>query len=99
MTHLLGSDYFTPEFPLYVAQTQHSAIAPNRHDFFELVYLMSGRGTHYIGATGYTAFNSIVSYRAWIAAHFFFYNRHSYPVAPYSKLIDSRCAESIGSTQ
>lgn len=53
MTHLLGSDYFTPEFPLYVAQTQHSAIAPHQHDFFELVYLMSGRGTHYIGATGY----------------------------------------------
>ena len=53
MTHLLGCDYFTPEFPLYVMPTQHSATAPHQHDFFELVYLMSGRGTHLIGATGY----------------------------------------------
>jgi AraC-like DNA-binding protein len=53
MKHLLSADFFTSDFPLYIAETQHGTIAPHCHEFFELVYLISGRGVHRIGTASY----------------------------------------------
>lgn len=53
MKHLLSADFFTSEFPLYIAETRHGTVATHCHDFFELVYLISGRGTHWIGTNSY----------------------------------------------
>ena len=53
MTHLLSADFFTADFPLYVAEMRHGMIDSHCHEFFEMVYLKSGRGEHRIGATSY----------------------------------------------
>ena len=53
MNHLLNDDFFSGDFPLHVVETQHGAIETHSHEFFELVYLISGRGTHRIGAASY----------------------------------------------
>ena len=53
MTHLLSADFFTDDFPLHIAEARHGTIKPHRHEFFELVYLISGRGLHRIGTRSY----------------------------------------------
>jgi AraC-like DNA-binding protein len=53
MTHLLSADFFTVDFPLYVAEMRHGMIDSHCHEFFELVYLKSGRGEHCIGGASY----------------------------------------------
>jgi AraC family L-rhamnose operon regulatory protein RhaS len=40
-------------FPLYVVEARHGPVAAHSHDFFELVYLRTGRGTHWIGEARY----------------------------------------------
>ena len=51
--HRLGKDMLRGAFPLYVIDTRHGTIAAHCHDFFELVYLRAGRGTHRIGEAHY----------------------------------------------
>lgn len=51
--HLLGRDFFGGEFPLYLAEARHGTVDAHCHDFFELVYLREGRGTHWIGEARY----------------------------------------------
>jgi AraC-like DNA-binding protein len=53
MLHLLGSRFFSPQFPFYITATQHGPIPPHQHDFFELVYMLNGRGKHSIGSAIY----------------------------------------------
>lgn len=53
MKHLLSADFFTAELPLHVVEARHGAITPHRHEFFELVYVLEGRGLHRIGAAAY----------------------------------------------
>lgn len=53
MTHLLSANFFTSDFPLYIAEMQHGTTATHHHEFFELVYLLNGRGVHRIGTATY----------------------------------------------
>jgi AraC-like DNA-binding protein len=51
--HRLGRDALQGAFPLYVMDTRHGTVAAHCHEFFELVYLRVGRGTHRIGDASY----------------------------------------------
>jgi AraC family L-rhamnose operon regulatory protein RhaS len=51
--HRLGRDSLRGSFPLYVAEARHGPVAAHCHEFFELVYLRAGRGTHRIGEACY----------------------------------------------
>jgi AraC-like DNA-binding protein len=53
MTHLLSADFFTADFPLHIVEVQHGPVTAHQHEFFELVYLIKGRGLHRIGDTSY----------------------------------------------
>jgi len=53
MQHLLSANFFCEAFPLYVAEARHGAVETHRHDFFELVYVISGAGMHRIGCCTY----------------------------------------------
>ncbi len=53
MRHLLSAEFFTAELPLHVVEARHGAVTAHRHEFFELVYVMQGRGIHRIGAATY----------------------------------------------
>ncbi len=53
MMHLLSADFFTADFPLYVAEVRHGPVRAHQHEFFELIYLISGRGLHRIGNKSY----------------------------------------------
>jgi AraC-like DNA-binding protein len=53
MKHLMGADFFTADLPLSVHEARHGAITPHQHEFFELVYVLSGSGVHCIGTTNY----------------------------------------------
>lgn len=53
MKHLLSAEFFRAELPLHVAEARHGAVTPHRHEFFELVYVLEGRGIHHIDATAY----------------------------------------------
>ena len=46
MQHLLSANFFCDAFPLYVAEARHGMVETHRHDFFELVYVISGAGMH-----------------------------------------------------
>jgi AraC-like DNA-binding protein len=53
MRHLLNADFFSGDFPLHITTATHGTVTAHRHEFFELVYLIDGRGTHRIGAESY----------------------------------------------
>ncbi|MGH2391353.1 MAG: helix-turn-helix domain-containing protein [Chloroflexota bacterium] len=51
--HRLGRDFLGGGFPLHVVEARHGPVASHSHEFFELVYLRAGRGTHWIGDVRY----------------------------------------------
>ena len=51
MIHMHNKEFFTLDFPLHVFEERQMAYAPHSHEFFELVYLIDGQGTHQFGAT------------------------------------------------
>jgi AraC-like DNA-binding protein len=51
--HRLGRETLRGAFPLSIAEARHGPVGPHSHDFFELVYLRAGRGTHWIGEARY----------------------------------------------
>lgn len=51
--HLLNEEFFTSDFPLHIAEAQHGTLESHCHEFFELVYLISGQGLHRIGSHSY----------------------------------------------
>lgn len=53
MQHLLSTDFFRESFPLYVVEARHGSVETHRHDFFELVYVISGAGMHRIDNNTY----------------------------------------------
>ena len=53
MHRRLGREVLQGEFPLYVVEARHGPVGPHSHEFFELVYLRAGRGTHWIGEARY----------------------------------------------
>lgn len=53
MQHLMSANYFCDTFPLFVSPARHGMVASHYHDFFELVYVISGSGMHAIGNASY----------------------------------------------
>jgi AraC family L-rhamnose operon regulatory protein RhaS len=53
VVHRLGREALRGSYPLYVAEARHGPVAAHDHEFFELVYLRAGRGTHWIGDARY----------------------------------------------
>jgi AraC-like DNA-binding protein len=53
MPHLLNREYFSSDFPLCIMEAKHGTLESHCHEFFELVYLVSGQGVHRIGAHSY----------------------------------------------
>ncbi len=51
--HRIGRDFLGGGFPLYVIDARHGTTDAHYHEFFELVYLRAGRGTHWIGDARY----------------------------------------------
>jgi len=51
--HRLSREHVGAGLPLYVTEARHGPTAVHCHDFFELVYLRSGRGIHWIGDARY----------------------------------------------
>ena len=51
--HLLSADFKLDSFPLQVTPACHGTIGSHCHEFYELVYLISGRGSHCIGPSSY----------------------------------------------
>lgn len=48
-TKLWGKGYFSPDFPLYIMELTQGEIDEHSHDFYEMVYVRSGHGDHWIG--------------------------------------------------
>jgi AraC-like DNA-binding protein len=44
-----GTTYFSPDFPLYIMELTQGDIEAHSHDFYEMVYVRSGHGDHWIG--------------------------------------------------
>jgi AraC-like DNA-binding protein len=53
MLHLLNADYLPVGFPLRVTPARHGTTGVHCHEFYELVYVIGGRGTHSIGDSRY----------------------------------------------
>jgi AraC family L-rhamnose operon regulatory protein RhaS len=51
--HRLGREFLEGTFPLHIVDARHGPVDSHCHEFFELVYLRSGRGTHWIGEARY----------------------------------------------
>jgi AraC-like DNA-binding protein len=45
---LLSQHYFSPTFPLHITEVRQDAIAEHSHDFYEMIYVRRGHGTHFI---------------------------------------------------
>jgi len=48
VNRLQSHQYFSPAFPLFITEVRQDAIAEHSHDFYEMIYVRRGHGTHYI---------------------------------------------------
>lgn len=48
-TKLWGKGYFSPDFPLHIMELTQGEMDEHSHDFYEMVYIRSGHGDHWIG--------------------------------------------------
>jgi AraC-like DNA-binding protein len=53
MSEYLGQRYFDRWFPLYVVEAFHTIFEEHAHEFFEMVYVRGGYGTHTIEGVPY----------------------------------------------
>jgi AraC-like DNA-binding protein/mannose-6-phosphate isomerase-like protein (cupin superfamily) len=53
VNHLRARQYFSASFPLYIAESQQTAMAEHSHEFFEMVYVRRGCGWHFIEGERY----------------------------------------------
>ncbi|MBV9469616.1 MAG: helix-turn-helix domain-containing protein [Abitibacteriaceae bacterium] len=53
MDHLRSHQYFKSGFPLYIAEVRQGPLGEHSHEFFEMVYVRSGRGAHFIDGVPY----------------------------------------------
>lgn len=48
MKRLLSNQFFSAAFPLHITDIRQDAIAEHSHDFYEMIYVRRGHGTHFI---------------------------------------------------
>lgn len=53
MEHLRSQHYFSAGFPLAINEVRQGPLGEHSHEFFEMVYVRSGQGAHYIEGTPY----------------------------------------------
>jgi AraC-like DNA-binding protein len=51
--HLRVPQYFPSSFPLHIAEVRQEALEEHSHEFFEMVYVRSGHGSHILDGTSH----------------------------------------------